>query len=235
MALTVTLAGLRTLVRTRTDQVNSTQVTDAEINAWINVGMRHYVRQLVAANPDFYVLETSINTTSGTYEYALPAGFLQLRGVDKVEGDHRYTVHGFTWVDRNRWRTARPHVPRARVIRGGRDGSGARLQFASDPGTTTAGYLVHYTGVPDDLSADGDTLDDVIGLSDYVVIYAAACVREKLDELELAAGLRAELARAEASIQQMARMRTVDGTVVVGNARHDFYDDDGDRERPWRT
>ena len=235
MALTVSLLTLRTLVRRRTDQVNATQVEDAELTGFINVGMRHYVRQLVTANPDFYVLETSLNTTSGTYEYALPAGFIQLRGVDKVEGDHRYTVHGFTWVDRNRWRASRPRVPRARLLRGGRDGSGARLVFASDPGTTTAGYLVHYTGTPADLSADGDLLDDVLGLSDYVVVYAAACVREKLDETELAAGLRAEMSAMEAAIRELAKLRTVDGTVVVGNASHDTYDDDGDRERPWRT
>jgi hypothetical protein len=230
MALTVTLAGLRTLVRRRTDQVTSTQVTDAEIDGFINVGMRHYVRQLVAASPDFYVLESSLNTTSGTYEYALPAAFLALRGVDRVEGDDRTSLLGFTWVDRNKYRRSSTRYPRARVLRGGRAGA-AVLQFASNPGTTTAGYLVHYLGVPADLSADGDTLDDVLSLSDYVVIYAAACVREMLEEESLAASLRAELAVMEAAIVKLAKMRTADGTVQVGGSSRD-YDDDGDRDRP---
>lgn len=234
MALPVTLADLRTLVRRRTDQVDSDQVEDDEIDGFINVGMRHYVRQLVAANPDFYVLETSVSTTSGTYEYALPAGFLALRGVDRVEGNDRTSLLGFTWVDRNKYRRSTTRYPRTRVLRGGRDGTGARLQFASDPGTTTAGYLVHYLGVPDDLTADDDELDDVLGLSDYVVVYAAACVREMLEEMELAAGLRAELAVMEAAIVKLAKMRTADGTVVVGGSSRDS-DDDGDRERPWQT
>lgn len=232
MALTVTLLTLRTLVRERTDQVNSTQVLDATLTRWINVGMRHYVRHLVAADPDFYVLETSVNTTAGTLEYTLPAGFLLLRGVDKVEGSYRRALKGFTWVDRNRRRGFFAGAPRARVIRGGRDGSGVRLQFDSDPGTTTAGYLVHYCGVPSDLSADGDTLDDVLGLTDYVVVYAAACVREALDEQELAMGLRAELETMKAEITKLGRLRSADGTVRVGNPSHDYDDEEYPR---WPT
>lgn len=232
MALTTTLVALRTLVRRRTDQVDSAQVEDAEINGWINQGMRHFVRQLVSVNPDYYVLEESISTTSGTREYELPAGFITVRGLDRVDGDQRTTLRGFSWVDRNRFWSLSTKYPRYRVIRGGRDGTGARLQFASDPGTTTDGYLLHYTGVPDDLTADGDELDDILGLSDYVVVYAAACVREMLDEESQAAGLRAEMAQMEAAIRNFARMRTSDGTVVVGERRHHFDDDEGYR---WPT
>lgn len=234
MALTVTLSGLRTLVRRRTDQVDSTQVSDAEINGWINAGMRHYVRLLIVANPDFYVLESSLNTTSGTYEYTLPSTFLAIRGVDRVEGDRRTTLKGYTWVDRNRYRLQSTDYPRYRVVRGGRAGDGVRIIFASDPGTTTAGYLVHYIGVPSDLSADGDTLDDVLSLSDYVVIYASACVQQMLGEHEHAGALRAEQAAMEAAITQLARMRTADGSVVVGKRRGPVDDDDEERYR-WPT
>lgn len=224
MALPVTLAGLRALVRRRTDQVDSTQVSDAEINGWINVGMRHYVRQIVKAHPDYYVSSTSLNTTAGTYTYALPDGFLSLRGVDRIEGDYRTSLKGFTWVDRNRYRQTTTSYPRVRVRGGGRDGSGVVLEFASDPGTTTAGYTVYYLAVPDDLSADGDELDDVLGLSDYVVVYAAACVREMLDQLPQAAALRAELATMEAAIASLPRMRQSDGTITVGNRSDDYED-----------
>lgn len=233
MALSVTLLGLRNLVRIRTGQVSSTQVLDAEITGFLNVGMRHYIRTLVAVNPDFYVLETSLNTTAGTYEYALPAGFLALRGVDRVEGTDRTSLLGFTWVDRNKNRRSGARYPKARLLRSGRDGTGARLQFQSDPSTTTAGYLVHYLGVPADLSADADVLDDVLGLSDYVVVYAAACVREMFEEESLAAALRGELTVMEAAIVKLASMRTADGTVVVGNASgRDDYDDE---EYRWPT
>ena len=226
MALQVTLVTLRTLVRERTDQASSTQVLDATLDRWINTGMRHYVRVLVAANPDFYVLSTSVNTTSGTREYALPDGFLKVRGVDRVvSADDRRTLKGFTWVDRNRYLRSTTDEPRYRVLYGGRDGSGVRLQFASNPGTTTAGYEVFYLGVPADLSADSDELDDVLGLSDYVVVYASACVREMLDEQELAMGLRAEMEKMEAAITQLGRTRTADGTVRVGNPSH-HYDED---------
>jgi len=231
MAILVSLSNARTLVRRRTDQVNSDQVTDAEINGWLNVGMRHFARVLIAAQPDTYVLETSLSTTSGTYEYALPSGFLGLRGVDRIEGDDRTTLKGFTWADRNRYRRDSTRYPRVRWLRGGRAGA-AVLQFASDPGTTTAGYLVHYMGVPADLSADGDTFDDMLGLSDYVVAYASACVREKLDEQELAMGLRAEMEKMEAAITQLGRIRSADGSVRVGNPSHDYDDDEVPR---WPT
>lgn len=226
MALTVTLLTLRTLVRRRTDQESSSQVADAELTAYINMGMRHYVRVLVAANPDFYVLSTTLNTTSGTREYTLPAGFLKVRGVDRVvSADDRRTLKGFTWVDRNRYLRSTTDEPRYMIRGGGRAGDGVRIVFASDPGTTTAGYEVFYLGVPADLSADGDTLDDVLGLSDYVVVYASACVREKLDEQELAMGLRAEMEKMEAAITQLGKTRSADGTVRVGNPSH-HYDDD---------
>lgn len=231
MAILVTLLEARTNVRERTDQVNSDQVENSAINRWLNMGMRHYARILIAAQPDTYVLETSLNTTSGTYEYALPSGFLGLRGVDHLEGDDRTSLKGFTWVDRNRYRRDSTKYPRVRWLRGGRAGA-AVLQFASNPGTTTAGYLVHYMGVPADLSADGDTFDDMLGLSDYVVVYASACVREKLDEQELAMGLRAEMEKMEAAITQLGRIRTADGTVRVGNPSHDWDDDEVPR---WPT
>lgn len=227
MALTVTLLTLRTLVRRRTDQVSSDQVTDAELTGWVNMGMRHYVRQLVAANPDFYVLATTLNTTSGTREYTLPAGFLKVRGVDRVvSATDRRTLRGFTWVDRNRFLRVTTDEPRYMVRGGGRAGDGVRIVFASDPGTTTAGYEVFYLGVPSDLSADGDTLDDVLGLSDYVVVYASACVREKLDELDMAMGLRAEMEKMEAAITQLGRTRSADGTVRVGNPSRDYDEDE---------
>lgn len=234
MAILVRLDDARTLVRRRTDQVNSDQVTDAELTGWLNMGMRHYARILIAAQPDTYVLESSLNTTSGTYEYALPSGFLGLKGVDRVfSATDRTSLETFGWVDRNRYRRSNTDYPRYRWLRGGRAGA-AVLQFASNPGTTTAGYLVHYVGVPADLSADGDTFDDMLGLSDYVVIYASACVREKLDEQELAMGLRAEMEKMEAAITQLGRIRTADGGVQVGGRSHDHDYDDEERYR-WPT
>lgn len=232
MAITVTLLALRTGVRERTDQVASDQASNTWLNYLINRGMRHYVRQVIAADRDFYVLETSINTTSGTYEYTLPAGFLGLRGVDRVEGNDRTSLKSFNWVDRNKYRRTSTPYPRYRWLRGGRDGSGVRLQFASDPGTTTAGYLAHYLGVPADLSADGDTLDDILGLSDYVEVYASACVQERFDEREHAASLRAELAVMEAAIIQTVKLRTSDGSARWGNASSDYDDFE---VLPWPT
>lgn len=234
MADTLTLADLRTQVRTQSDQGNSTQDSDAEVDAWINRGMRAMVRRIIRCAPEFYEAEATITTTAGTYEYTVPTGFLSIRGVDRIEGDDRYTMQSYSFRDRNRHRNrhlstnGRDQLPRYRIARGGQDGAGVRLVFDRDPGSNQ--YLLHYVEVPVDLSDPADTIDGVLGLTDYIITAATALARAKHQEdasLELA-----EMARLEEDILALVQQRTADGTQKIANRDDNLYQDDFE---PWPT
>lgn len=82
MSANVTRGDMRDRVRFEADMVNSTRVTDANINALINTHLAELYDRLVAAGPpDYYATSSAIATVAGTIAYALPSDFRSLIGV----------------------------------------------------------------------------------------------------------------------------------------------------------
>lgn len=82
-----TLSEMTAEVRQRADMVNSTFVTDAEIERWINLSLsKLYDKLIKAKGVDWYLkcYETTTSTTENTIE--LPKDFYQLVGVDAKFG-----------------------------------------------------------------------------------------------------------------------------------------------------
>lgn len=190
MATTLTLAQLRTLSQQESDMVNSTFISDAEWNTYINQSYFELYDLLIQKYGDDYFSNSVEFTTDGTSQmYALPNGtnysgasaFYKLLGVDLSlapnNTDSWITIRRFNMSDRNRY-----SVP----------------NFQSFYGVTNLRYRLNannlwLTPIPQDgqtmriwyvprlttLSADADTADGISGWTEYIVVDAAIKAKDK--------------------------------------------------------
>lgn len=217
MALTVTLAEMARGARQRTERVGSRFVDDAtEVYPWINEGIREFWRIITDVDPDRGLVTAALTTTAGTREYSLPSRFMRMRGLDFPLGGGRYReCLSYKFQERNSLGFVSGGPPRYRVIRGGVNGSAARLSLLPDPGSRT--YLVHYVEAPAVLTLAGDTFDGVAGFERFPMAWAAIKIRGKAQEsadLELL-----ELNEVKASIIEEAGRRDVSGTAKIARTR----------------
>lgn len=168
-----TLSDLRTRARSKSDTTDSNRPSNSEFNTWINDGIANLHDILVKQNPDRYTEAGSeFTTTAGTLEYALPATFYKLRGVErKLSTNNWERVRKFNWNERNdagiRYRQR-----------------GLYLRFTDVDGAT---YRVWHIPAPTALSDDADTYDAPNRYEQYVAAYAArqALMQEESDTVEI--------------------------------------------------
>jgi hypothetical protein len=196
----ITLASLRTQVRQTADMVDSTFVSDSELNQFIDLSYAELYDILTATCEDYYTLPP-INFTipDGSKTYALPSDFYKLRGLDLSLGggsnpEDWITVHPFQFNERNRKNSI---VQRSlnsvndinyRII-------GDSLYFFPEdkaPGV----YRLWYIPVRTKLTLDTDTMNGVQGFQQYVIVDAAIkCLRKEESDVQ-------ELLLAKADLKQ---------------------------------
>jgi hypothetical protein len=222
MPSTAALSTMRARVRAITDQLESDFVTDAQIDDWINQGVKHVWQLLTTADPDRGTSQATINTTAGTELYVLPTDFMSLRGVDyPISGGDRFvTMEPYAFKERNQYQTRWAPVYRSpskyRVLLGNREGTDARISFRPDPGT--AAIVLWYVAVPPPLVADADRFDGIIGFEDYPVYWACIEVRAKAEEDD--SSERMNLAAIEQKIQAEAGRRDRSGQQRIARVRN---------------
>lgn len=238
MALRRTLGEMIGLVRSQADQEDNLFVLDSEITNWINQGIADFWRQMTRANPDWYILEYTLTTTAGTFEYnlySLIPAFALMRGIDLVvNSTRRVSLKPYQFQERNQRRglptAAFTAQPRYRVARNAVDGAGSTLFFDSDPGNNS--YILHYVPSPTRLLLNADNFDGVMGFEDWPVHYAVLKCREKAEEETALAEKR--LAELQADVDDIARHRQLDvGAHIAKTRRRNRggpYDDD---EQDW--
>lgn len=185
MARTATRADMRTAAQRLSDRESDTHISTDEWDDWLDDGIAELWGHVSRVNPDWYVTDTTINGVAGTQEYTLPADFLSVRRVDRVENGW-YTQISPAPMQELDWNTTGNTYPGAVnyiVIRSGLDGSGARLALLPDPGTYD--YRLLYVQAPQRFTADtgaGGTFDGVAGWERYAIYDAACAAKEKSDE-----------------------------------------------------
>ncbi len=205
MALTRTLAQLRTAAKSRCDMENSSLVADSEWLRFINLGYAELYDKLVRARGfDYYGTTGTVNTVAGTATVALPTTMYKLWGVSASIGGSDTPLRRMEISERDdfggstansSWQSGSPPWYMVR---------GASLLLRPVPDgvyTVTFWYVPHITA----LSADSDTVDGVNGWEEYIEITAAiqAVIKEEGD----AAPLLNERARMDARIDAMASDR----------------------------
>jgi len=229
--VSVSLSTLRGRARTRADMVNSTFVSDAEMNEFINSAYSELWDLLVTTFEDFFKTSTDITLVAGTDTYSLSAitpAVYKLRGVDLILSSspgNRISLARFEWNERDRYSFARA---------GGWTANGVRLRYCfqgnsivfapvPDGGNTVR---VHYAPAMTALVADGDTVDGAVqdGWTEYIVLDAAiqALLKEESDVSVL-------LARKEALRQRIvgsASNRDAAEPIRMTRTRRRHYDDE---------
>ena len=230
MARTATLTTMIARVRRETDQeydvavVSAPAITDASITDWINEGIVEVWQQLVTEAPDRALTTSTITTVVGTEEYALPSGFVSMRGVDYPVGGGRYVdVWPYAFGERNQLHGPWPSGPGSApfkyyVMRNAVSGSAARLSLRPIP-TEIVTLQLHYVAAPEALSAGGDTFDVILGFGGFAGAVAKPKVHAKLQEPDGVAIANAEMARIMRNILQEAGRRDRSGLEVVARVR----------------
>lgn len=172
----VTLTTLRARARERADMPVAGFVGDTAtgIDAWINEGVQLLHEKLINAyGNDYKESQVALNVVAGTSDYALPADFFKLLGVDlNIYGAVR-ALRSYTRAERNSLRQAIPSyitVPKYRI-----EGSNLRLY----PATINATGVLFYVPAAALLVGGADTIDVPNGWERYVVLYTAIQMRMK--------------------------------------------------------
>jgi hypothetical protein len=208
MARTVTRSTLRDRIRQRTDTVNSTFVSDAELNAWIDDALAEYRDAVVASfGEDYYTTSTTFTTTAGNQSYALGTvapTFYKLSAVYVRDGNFRCPTLKATLRDLledtrdGGWSFSRGYSNVTyRII-------GDNISFAPIPAGVHTVELWFMPAAPT-LANDSATMDGIDGWDEFVV--AVVAVRVAIKEESDPSGHMDARSRAETRIRSMADPR----------------------------
>src|ERR1044072_8760952 len=145
---TVTLAQLRTRAKRKADLENSSFISDAEWNDYINEAYQEWYDVLVATFQDYFITEDTFATTAGTDTYNLPSDFYKLVSLDLLTGTRYETIFPYQELERNAALSSSANIPTATIRR-------------------------RYIPVPTVLSADADTITTFSGWESLIVTDAA--------------------------------------------------------------
>jgi len=222
--MAITLAEIRIQARQRADMQNSNFVSDSEANNYINNSIAELHDILCEAyGSEYFVLSTEFPILAGTAEYALPADFYEVKGVDiKMEaGNNFINVKRFNFNERNRysdlvvWDLAGLTNVRYRVV-------GNNLMFNPVP-STSATVRLWYVPVATRLVSDSDSLDDQNAYAEYVIVDTAIKMMQK-EESDVRV-LMAQKQALEKRIRDKSQNRDASeaGTISDVTAENDDY------------
>lgn len=232
MARTVTLSDMRSRVRQRADMVNSTFVSDSEINQFINDAIAELYDLLMQKFGDDYFTVAAPETSFVTdqLDYDLPDDFLKEVGVDvKIDSQNWVTLKPFMFAERNRFNTL--------LSRGALGYQttyyklvGNNLRFTQIPGNNTS-FRLWYIPYQPVLVNDSDTFDGFNGWEKYPEIVAAITCLNKEESDTVA--LERELARIVKRVEDAAQNRQAGMGYRVTDTRDITNDQAGVFTRWW--
>lgn len=173
-----TLAQLKLRARERGDMVNSRFISDSELNSYVNASVTELYDLLIASRGEnYYVDSYPVSTVGGQKDYALPADFLKLMGVDWViSANESCDMKEFQWAERNLYGNAiwfDGYFGNSRYqIRGN------NITLYPVP-TGVQQILIWYIPRAINLVSDSDSFDGINGWEEYVIIDAAIKMRVK--------------------------------------------------------
>jgi hypothetical protein len=196
MARTFTLLQLRTKARERSDMVNSSFVTDSELNGYISASYTELYDLLVQSGLIYFTPTTQTITGTGAETYALPGGYYGTIRVDRQSGSDYFPLTEYMITERHSFENssgdATVYSPQ---------GSNISLLPAPSGGT----YRHIYIPAPADLTSDSDTVDGVSGWEEFIIVDTAKKMLQK--EESSTATIERDLERIRARIEEMVQNR----------------------------
>lgn len=197
MSTTMSLLELRTATRQRSDMVNSTFVSDAELNSYVNQSLFELYDLLIQKyGNDYFVASPFTLTTNGTSDsYALPGNFYKLLGVDLAlsnSTDSYVTIKPFNFAERNRY--AAPNFQSFYGITNLRYRLRGNKLWFTPIAEANQKMRIWYIPRMETLAADTDTTDGISGWTEYVVIDAAIkCMQKEESDVTVLAMQKAAI------------------------------------------
>jgi len=216
MGTTITLSALRDSVRQRADMMNSLFVSDAELNSYIQASYYELYDLLIQKYGDNYFVATPYTfSTTGAAQYALPADFYKLLGIDikpSVSSVEAFPMKSFTFAERDS-ADYNGCGPRYRI-------NGNNIWFTPLPsaGQTIQLWYIPRATVPVE---DGDTIDGISGWEEYVVIDAAIkCLQKEESDVSI---LMAQKNGLIVRLESVAENRDAGSPATVADSRSGDY------------
>lgn len=173
-----TLVTVRNDVRARLNETTARFWTDAQLNVWINEGMRDLARR----TETIQTFGTTITTVAGTAEYVVPADVLRVHRVEFVPtgATQIYPVQLTTYDELDQVWGIYPNTVQGYPVYAALWGFPPTLKLRLYPVPSQAGTInLFYYRLPAAVSADGDTLEVLAGYEDLIALYCEYVARRK--------------------------------------------------------
>jgi hypothetical protein len=177
--------------------VNSTFITDSELNGYISASYAELYDILVQSGLIYFTPTTQTVAATGVETYALPADYYGTVRVDRVEGSSYIPLIEYMITERTNYEN---------------NGSGLAAAYSAQgsnisllPAPTSGSYRHIYIPAPADLTSDSDTVDGVSGWEEFIIVDAARKMLQKEESSTIA--LERDLIRLKERIEEMAQNR----------------------------
>lgn len=207
----MTLLSAQTLInqaRNRADMINSLFVTDEEALGYLSLAYQRMYDIIATNNEDFFISTSVFPLVNQQQDYALPADFYKIRGVDLLSGINNFTLRPFTFNERNRFRygsaltTAGP-VYRYHVINN-------TIRFIPLPGAGQITlWYIPLPVLPSSVSSQVETM----GFDEFLITYIA--MKMLMKEESDTSDIKEELAVLTERVRTMTKSRDEGFPTVV--------------------
>ena len=219
---TFTESDLRTRARRRADMENSTFVSDAEIQDYLNSSISELHDFMVKSYEDYFVSEQTYNAPIATGGANLPDDFYKALGVDYNSGGITSTLRAYSFSDRNVYNTPYAVVDRLAEPMYKVEGNKIKLiPTNSQSGTITLYYVPQAT----QFSSTVTEIENVIpGYEEYVVV--ATAIRMLMKEESDVSALERERQQLASRIIRAISPRDASGSFAIRDVRKGRFRDD---------
>ena len=219
---TFTESDLRTRARRRADMENSTFVTDAEVQDYLNSSIAELHDFMVKSYEDYFVSEQTYNAPIATGGANLPDDFYKALGVDYNSGGITSTLKAYSFTERNVYNT--PYAVIDRLAEPMYKVEGSKIKLVptnSQSGTIT----LYYVPLPAQFSTTVTEIETIIpGYEEYVVV--ATAIRMLMKEESDVSVLERERQQLSSRIIRALSPRDVSGSFAIRDVRKGRFRDD---------
>lgn len=161
--------------------IDQSGTADSELIRYANIAYRDLYNTIIQANNQYFTTSYNISIVGGTDEYALPADFYKLDGVDlQIDAtSHRYlTLRPFMFQERNKFRSglAFTNSPYGQVFKYLLVAN--KIRFLPIPSMSGTVQL-WYTPSPTVITSLADTVEVIVGGDEYLSLTIAMAMLAK--------------------------------------------------------
>lgn len=219
---TFTEADLRTRARRRADMENSTFVSDAEIQDYLNSSISELHDYMVKSYEDYFVSEQAYSVPIATGGANLPDDFYKALGVDYNSGGITSTLRAYSFSERNVYNT--PYAVIDRLAEPMYKVEGNKIKLI--PNNSQSGSItLYYVPQATQFSSTVTEIENVIpGFEEYVVV--ATAIRMLMKEESDVSALERERQQLASRIIRAISPRDASGSFAIRDVRKGRFRDD---------